>query len=209
MAKKGVKKAKFITFEGPEGSGKSTQVKMLVSFLRKQGYSVLHTREPGGTKISEKVRKILLDPKLKEMTDVCEAFLYLASRAQIVAEKILPALKKGRIVICDRFHDATMAYQGYGNGLDLVLLKKLGVFATKGLQPDATILLDIESKEGLRRARAKDRIEKKAISFHRRLRQGYLKIAKLQPRRVKVISSKGSISETQELVRKHILNVLR
>ncbi len=208
MAKKGLKKGKFITFEGPEGSGKSTQAKMLVSYLRRKGFSVLHTREPGGTKISEKIRKILLDPKLKEMTDICEALLYLASRAQIVKEKILPALKKGKIVICDRFHDATVAYQGYGNGLDLGLLKRLGDFTTSGLKPDLTILLDIETKEGLRRACAKDRIEKKAIAFHRRLRRGYLKIAKQHTRRVRVISTKGAILETQKLIRKYISNVL-
>ena len=117
------KRGLFITFEGPEGSGKSTHSRLLCGFLKKRGCNVLHTREPGGVKISEKIRKILLDPKNKDMDTVCEMLLYMAARAQIVEKKILPALKKGKIVVCDRFIDATLAYQGYAGGLGLNLLE--------------------------------------------------------------------------------------
>src|SRR3989338_10208766 len=145
----------FITIEGPEGSGKSTHSKLLCDFLRRRGYRVLHTREPGGTRISEAVRKILLNKNNKGMSDTCELFLFLAARAQIVDEIVRPALKKGYVVVCDRFHDATVAYQGYGAGLDLKLIEEMGKLATKGIKPDLTVLLDVETKKGLRRGRAK------------------------------------------------------
>jgi len=202
------KKGKFITFEGPEGSGKSTQSRFMVADLKRKGFKVLYTREPGGTKIGERIRKILLDPKSKGMSVECETLLYLANRAQIVSEKILPALKRGEIVVCDRFHDATVAYQGYGGKVSLKKLKAFRDFTTIGTTPDLTILLDIESKKGLGRSKSNDRIEQKALAYHRKVRQGYLKIAKASPGRVKVIRTKHNIHQTQELVRKEVYRCL-
>jgi len=202
------KKGKFITFEGPEGSGKSTQSRLLVAHLRRKGFKVLYTREPGGTKIGERIRKVLLDPKCKGMSVECETLLYLANRAQIVSEKMLPALKRGEIVVCDRFHDATVAYQGYGGKISLKLLEALRKFATSNLKPDLTILLDVESKEGLRRSKSNDRMEQKALAYHRKVRRGYLKIAKSDPRRVKLIRVRKDIDTTQTIVRRHVLGCL-
>lgn len=205
MANRGV----FITFEGPEGSGKSTHSKLLCDFLRKRGFKVLYTREPGGTLVSEKIRKILLDPKNKGMDVVCEMLLYMAARAQIVKEKILPALKSGKIVICDRFTDATLAYQGYAGGLDLKTIKDLGGIVTKGISPGITFLLDIDAKEGLSRAgKTKDRMERKSLLFHKKVRKGYLTIARKEPRRLKILSAVGEIRDTQEKIRTIIKNIL-
>jgi len=199
----------FITIEGPEGSGKSTHSRLLRDFLRRRGYRVLHTREPGGTKISEAVRKILLHRNNKAMGDVCELFLFLAARAQIVEEIIKPALKKGYVVICDRFHDATVAYQGYGAGLDLKLIEEMGNLATKGIKPDLTVLLDVETKRGLRRAGAKDRIETKSLEFHKRVRGGYLALAEREPERIKVIpTTESRVSDVQDMVRRAALSVV-
>lgn len=202
MAKRGL----FITFEGPEGSGKSTHSRLLCEFLKKQGLKILHTREPGGTVVSEKIRKVLLDPKNKGMDVVCELLLYMAARAQIVREKILPALRKGKIVLCDRFMDATLAYQGYAGGLDIKLIKSIGSLVTDGLKPDITFILDIDAKKGLLRSTgSKDRMEKKSLSYHKKVRKGYLNIAKKEPRRVKVVSALGEIAETQEKIRRIVL----
>ncbi len=206
MLKRGV----FITFEGPEGSGKTTHSGLLREFLRKQGFKVLHTREPGGTLISEKIRKILLDPKNKDMDAACEMLLYMSARAQIVNEKILPALKEGKIVICDRFTDATLAYQGYAGGIDLKVIENIAGIVTKGLKPDVTFLLDIDARAGLLRAgRAKDRMERKSILYHNKVRNGYLSIARKEPKRVKVLSSTGEIGLTQEIIRRAVLNILK
>ena len=199
----------FITIEGPEGSGKSTHSKLLCDFLRRRGYRVLHTREPGGTRISEAVRKILLNKNNKGMSDICELFLFLAARAQIVDEIVRPALKKGYVVVCDRFHDATVAYQGYGAGLDLKLIEEMGKLATKGIKPDLTVLLDVETKKGLRRAAAKDRIETKSLEFHKRVRGGYLALAEREPGRIKVIpTTEAKVSDVQDMVRRVVLSVV-
>ena len=206
MSKRGI----FITFEGPEGSGKTTHSKLLCEFLRKNGYKVLHTREPGGTLVSEKIRKILLDPKNKGMDVACEMLLYMAARAQIVKEKILPALTQGTIVVCDRFTDATLAYQGYAGGMDLKVIENIAGIVTKGLRPDVTFLLDIDARAGLLRAgRSKDRMERKSILYHNKVRNGYLSIAKKEPKRVKVLSSGGEINMTQEEIRKGVLKICR
>ena len=198
----------FITFEGPEGSGKTTHSRLLCDFLRKKNFKVLHTREPGGVLISEKIRKILLDPKNKGMGVGCEMLLYMAARAQIVEEKILPALKQGKIVVCDRFTDATVAYQGYAGGMDLKVIDSIAGVVTKGLNPDITFLLDIDAKTGLLRAgRAKDRMERKSVSYHNKVRNGYLSIARKEPKRVKVLSSIREISLTQEEIRKAVLKI--
>lgn len=182
-------KGKFITFEGSEGSGKSTQSALVVEYLKKKKLPVMLLREPGGVQISEKIRELLLDVGNTSMGDECETLLYMAARAQMVKEVLIPALKKGKIVICDRFLDSTVAYQGYGNGVDVKTIQTLGAFATKGLQPDLTLLFDIETKQGLSRTNAqKDRIELRSLDYHARVRQGYLALAKEQPERVKVIS---------------------
>ena len=205
MARRGL----FITFEGPEGSGKTTHSKLLVEFLRENGYKVLYTREPGGTSISEKIREILLNSENKDMDVVCEMLLYMAARAQIVSEKILPALKKGYIVICDRFIDATVAYQGYAGGLDVNIIKNIGRLVTKGAYPELTFLLDIDAKKGLSRAgRNKDRIEKRSIAYHNKVRKGYLSIARKESRRVKVVTALGDISETHGKIRNIVLRKL-
>jgi dTMP kinase len=198
----------FITFEGPEGSGKSTHSKLLCSFLRKNGYKVLHTREPGGTAISEKIRRVLLDSRNKKMDVVCELLLYMAARAQIVKEKILPALEKGKIVISDRFIDATIAYQGYGGRINIETIKDIGSLVTRGIKPDITFLLDIDAEDGLKRAgKTRDRIERRPLEFHRKVRKGYLIIAQKEPRRIKVMSAVGNIKETQEKIRKVVLRL--
>jgi dTMP kinase len=157
-------KGLFITFEGFEGSGKSTHIKLLANFLKNKGRSVLVLHEPGSTKVGEEIRRILLDKNNKRLLPKAELLLYLAVRAQLVQEKIAPSLKAGRIVLCDRFHDATVAYQGYGLGLDTKMIESLRKFVTGGISPDLTILLDIDIKEGLRRAGRKDRIEARSYS---------------------------------------------
>lgn len=201
MAKKDLKKGVLITFEGPEGSGKSTQVRLLCSHLRRKGFKVLHLREPGGTAIGEKIRKVLLAPANKQMDAICEMLLYQAARAQLVKEKILPALKQGKVVILDRFLDATICYQGYGARLDINLIRQIGRFATRSIQPDLTILLDIGAKEGLQRVRGYDRIERKPLEFHRRVRRGYLQIARANPHRIKIVPADRDIIRSQAIIR--------
>ena len=203
-------KGKFITFEGSEGSGKSTHAKLLKDYLKKEGFSVELIREPGGTAISEKIRNIILDPENKFMTDICETLLYMAARVQIVKEVIKPALEKGKIVICDRFLDSTIVYQGYGGGINLDLIKKLGKLATLGIKPDLTFLLDIETREGLKRAgKIKDRIELKSLDYHRRVREGYLTLAKKEPSRIKIVSvENNNKSKNQEIIRECVDRLL-
>lgn len=178
----------FITFEGSEGSGKSTQIAFIENYLKGQGRDVLLIREPGGVKISEAIRNLLLDVKNKEMNNECEVLLYMAARAQLVGEVILPALESGKIVLCDRFLDSTFVYQGYGHGMDLDLIKGIGSFAAQGVVPDLTVLFDIETEQGLLRAgQNKDRIEQRSLEYHRRVRAGYLKLAKEDSERFRVV----------------------
>lgn len=198
-------KGKFITLEGFEGSGKSTQAGLLFDYLKSKRLPVIYIREPGGVKISEEIRKILLDVENKKMTKIAETLLYMAARAQLVEEIVMPALNQGKIVLCDRFLDSTVVYQGYGNGVDLKFIKTLGKVATQNIKPDITFLFDIDVKEGLsRRGKEKDRIERKSLDFHRRVRSGYLEIAKFEPGRIKMISSRGSKEEIQGTLQKHI-----
>lgn len=193
---------RFITFEGPEGSGKTTHSKLLCEYLRKSGFKVIHMREPGGCRLSERIRKLLLDVDNKDMSKLCELFLYLACRAQLVEDVILPALKKGIFVVCDRFSDATLAYQGYGSGLALDMVKRLCSLANFKLQPCLTILLDISPKEGLKRAgRFKDRLERKPLIYHTRVREGYLRLARENYKRIKVFSSSGDVRKVQQDIR--------
>ncbi len=186
-------KGKFITFEGSEGSGKSTQAALVLEYLKEKKVPVTLLREPGGVKISEAVRSILLDTANKDMGDECETLLYMAARAQMVKEVLVPALGSGTVVLCDRFLDSTIAYQGYGNGVDVKLIKELGRFATRGIVPDRTFLFDIETTKGLARTKvAKDRIELRSLDYHNHVRQGYLELARLEPERIKVITVDGS-----------------
>ena len=211
MAAKLLKRGIFITFEGTEGCGKSTHARLLFDHLKRFGYDCLLTREPGGTGAGEKIRDILLHSDSIDIEDMTELFLFEAARAQIVKEVIYPAILKKMIVICDRYSDATLSYQGHGGGIEPDLIKKLDIIATGGLVPDLTLLLDIDVTTGLVRAKAKgcDRIEKKSLSYHRRVRRGYLAIAKKETRRVKVIPVAGHIEDTQRLIRGEVDIVIR
>lgn len=205
-----MKRGLFITFEGGEGSGKSTQARLLAEELKKRQIPVVHTREPGGTSIAESVRKVLLNPASR-IAPLTELLLYEAARAQHLAEVVIPALRAGRTVICERYTDATEAYQGFGRGLDLRAIKTLNAIATDGLSPDLTFLLDVPVKRGLSTARglAKrlsrraartnggDRMERESAAFHGRVRRGYLRLAQGNKRRFRVIDWGGSIEEVQ------------
>jgi len=195
-------KGKFITFEGPEKSGKSTQAKLLSEHLKAKGYKALFIREPGSTQISEKIRELLLDKKNTGMSVVAEMLLYMSARAQLIEEVIRPALRKGCIVLCDRFQDSTIAYQGYGCGLDVNLIEKIGCFVTGGLKPDLTLLLDFwESSIYLKNHKSPDRIEMRPDAFHARVKKGYFFLAKKEPRRIKIIKVQPDIRQTQRRIR--------
>lgn len=200
----------FITFEGVEGSGKTTQIQHLKRYLARKGISCKVTREPGGPPISEKIRKILLDPNHRKLTPFSELLLYEAARAQHINEVIKPLLKKGTTVLCDRFNDATLAYQGYGRKIDLTLIEKLNHLASQGVKPDLTFLLDCPSDLGLKRAVQRNRIsknekegrfEREKIQFHHRVRKGYLAIAKKEPQRVRVIDTRAGVEKVFEKIR--------
>ena len=203
----------FITLEGPEGSGKSSQIGLLAAFLREQGFGVLQTREPGGTRIGDQIRACLHDVDNGEMTAVTEVLLYAASRAQHVDELIRPALAAGQIVLCDRFADSTIAYQGYGRGLDLTDLHTLTRIATGGLKPHLTLLLDIAVERGLARRKAgrdeMNRLDLEAVSFHQRVRQGYHTLAAAEPKRWVTIDADRSVGEVQGDLRTAVLSQLR
>jgi len=203
-------KGKFITFEGSEGCGKSTQSRMLYDYLKSEGKKVIYLREPGATKVSEKIRDILLDAKNDLMLPECEMLLYMAARSQIVGEIIKPRLEKGFIVICDRFLDSTIAYQGYGLGMDVGFIKRVGEFATLNLKPNLTIFLDLPVSSGLvHRNGNKDRIEKRSLAYHLRVRKGYLSLAHQEAKRIKIVKVEKSKELTQskvrELVSKYVI----
>lgn len=185
--------ALFITFEGIEGCGKSTQIRLLEGHLQKRGLPVLRTREPGGTPVGEKIRQVLLNRDFKEMGPVTELLLYAAARAQHIDQVIRPALQAGKTVLCDRYADATEAYQGYARGLDKTLLKMLHKIAAGNLKPDLTFLLDCPVELGLARVRERNRFEEEAAAFHEKVRQGYLHVARGEPKRIKVIDAGGSV----------------
>ncbi|MFA7255422.1 MAG: dTMP kinase [Candidatus Omnitrophota bacterium] len=197
----------FITFEGPEGSGKSTQIQTAAKFLTEKGYAVVLLREPGGTRISEAIRKILLDKKNTEMTCVAELLLYLAARAQIVREKIEPELKKGKVVICDRFEDSTFAYQGYGRKIPLQLIRAISELVRRDLKPELTFVLDIDSWRGLKRGGRHDRIEKESLVFHHRVRRGFLSLAKKNPKRMILLDTSKPVGEVAQQVRERLERV--
>ena len=202
----------FITFEGPEGSGKTTQIKLLSSYLEEKGYPVLATREPGGTNIGDQIRAILLDPQNTEMLPASEALLFSAARAQIVNQVIRPHLAQGDIVLCDRYADSTMAYQGYGHGLELEMLHAITALATGGLKPDLTVYLDIDVEDGLRRKLAAhkagnaewNRLDRQEAAFHRRVREGYLQMAAREPDRWLVIDATQPVEDIQASIRAEV-----
>ncbi len=207
----------FITFEGIEGSGKSTQIVLLEKYLSAHGKSVTLTREPGGTSIGDQIRKILLDPSNTSLDAKAELLLYAAGRAQHLAELIVPERRAGRIVLCDRFSDATLAYQGYGRGLDLELIRSLDKVVADAIRPDLTILLDIDAAVGLARARGRNsrggleaeaRFENEELSFHERVRQGYLALAKQEPERFQIVDALPDPETIQNKLRQLIDKML-
>ncbi len=207
----------FITFEGIEGCGKTTQLKLLARHLEQRGLAVKVTREPGGYPIADQVRNILLDATNRTMEPMAELFLYAAARAQHVAEVIKPALESGAVVLCDRFTDATIAYQGYGRGLNRPVIDELNRLATHGVSPDMTVLLDCPVAVGLERAFTRinstrgareERFELEAAEFHLQVRDGYLQLARQEPDRFIVINAAGNVAEVEEAVRKAVLTRL-
>ncbi len=184
---------RFLVLDGPDGCGKSTQAKRLVDRLRADGRDVLHTREPGGTRTGEAIRALLLDPSRGEMTLRAELLLYMASRAQIVEEVLRPALAAGRVIVCERYLSSSIAYQGVAGGLGADEVARVGAFATGGLAPDVTVILDIEPREGLGRvARGKDRIEGRSLAYHEAVRRGFLDLAAKDPLCYAVVDALGS-----------------
>ncbi|MFH0753885.1 MAG: dTMP kinase [Candidatus Omnitrophota bacterium] len=202
-------KGKFITFEGSEGCGKSTHAKLLLDDLTAGGFPAKLIREPGGVVISEKVREILLDKNNVSMNRECETLLYMAARAQLVEEVIIPELSQGTILLCDRFLDSTVAYQGYGSGVSVNAIMAMGLFATKGIQPDLTFFLDLSTQEGLaRRGAERDRIELRSLEYHDRVRAGYHLIARQEPGRVMVIDGRASKEENAMRIRAAVETLL-
>ena len=201
---------KFITFEGIDGSGKTTQINLLKAKLSQQGISTLILREPGGTKLSEKIREILLDRENINLSPSAESLLFVAARTQLMAEKIKPSLEQNQFVICDRYADSTVAYQGYGRGLNVKYLEELNKFATDSIQPDITIILDIDPKKAAIRMASDvpDRLESTGINFFLRVREGYYEIARQNPQRCVIIDGSQSESEVFKLVLKEVNNKL-
>lgn len=206
----------FITFEGPEGSGKTTQIKLLADNLRSAGYDVLVTREPGGTPIGDQIRAVVHDVANTDMVADAEILLYAASRAQHVGQLIRPTLAQGTIVLSDRYSDSTIAYQGYGRGLDLTALRQINAFATGGLTPDLIIYLDCPVEEGLRRkqkasAQGKgewNRLDQETVEFHRRVRQGYQALIAAEPDRWLVLDTCRKIEEIQKEIQEAVKELL-
>lgn len=197
-------KGTFITFEGCEGAGKSTQIRLLSQYLAEQGKECVVTREPGGSAISEAIRTVILDGKNTAMTDECEALLYAAARAQHLSDTVLPALEAGKTVLCDRYIFSSFAYQGYGRGLDMDFLRAVNSFALQGHMPDITLFLDIPPRSAFERkhgADQNDRIEQAGEAFHARVYQGYLRLAEEYPGQIVRVDCSGTKFETNEKIR--------
>lgn len=204
-------KGKFIVIDGSDGCGKTTQTQLLVNYLRQRGKKVSHLREPGGSPIGEKIRRILLDPGNRKMSIQTELFLYMASRAQLVQEFIKPALVQGKIVVCDRFLSASVAYQGWAGGLGGPAVESMGKIATDNIKPDLIIILDIRPVDGLRRRSKKgrlDRIETRQLVFHNKVRQGFRALAKQNPKLFCLISAYGSTNVIQSRIQQEVSRVI-
>lgn len=211
--KRSGKKGFLITLEGGEGCGKSTQIKRLYRYLKRRGVKVFLTREPGGTKVGDAIRNVLLDKRSGKLSGECETMLYMTARAALVEEVIAPKIKQGHVVLCDRWLDATVAYQGYGEGVDLNWIRSIGRTVTQGLQPKISLYLDLPVKTGLKRSakhKAADRMELKNIRFHEKVRRGYLDIARTQPRRFLLLrlTEKESVRAVQERIKEAVSRVL-
>ena len=203
------KKGLFITFEGAEGSGKSTQIRKAAAYLRKKGHGVLVLREPGGTRVSEAIREVILTRSHSKMIPETELLLYLAARAQIVKEKICPALEKGILVLCDRFEDSTLAYQGYGRGMRIASIQQVSrMFVRGSLRPDAVFLLDLDPPRGFARGGRRDRMERQSLEFHRRVRRGFRALAAAEPKRWTVLDATRGIDEIAVKIREKLNHVL-
>ena len=199
-----MKKGLFITFEGTDGCGKTTQIELLKKYLEEKGYKVVLTREPGARGLGEKLREILLNYD-GEVSSNCESFLFLADRAQHIDMLIKPAIERGEVVLCDRHTDSTVAYQGYGRGLDLDQIRMLNDIATNGVKPDMTFVFDIDIETAQERVgKTKDRMESAGVEFFKRVRQGYLEIAKSEPERVKVLDATQTIDDISGQVKEYI-----
>ena len=199
-----MKKGLFITFEGTDGCGKTTQIELLKRYLEEKGYKVVLTREPGAKGLGEKLREILLNYD-GDVSSNCESFLFLADRAQHIDMLIKPAIERGEVVLCDRHTDSTVAYQGYGRGLDLNQIKMLNDIATNGVKPDMTFVFDIDIETAQKRVgKTKDRMESAGIEFFKRVKQGYLEIAKSEPERVKVLDATQTIETIANQVKEYI-----
>lgn len=202
----------FITFEGPDGSGKTTQIKLLEKYFKEKGYDILITREPGGTNISEQIRNVILDKNNMEMDRITEALLYAASRAQHVAQIIKPALFEGKAIICDRFVDSSIVYQGIGRNLGIDFIKKINDMATAGTEPDITFLMKISPELGLSRKFSSDecnRLDMEKLEFHNKVYEGYLKLESLYPERIIGVDAAKSIEEIYEDIIKIVSNKLK
>lgn len=203
-----MEKGLFITLEGADGCGKTTQLNLLKEYLTNRGYEIVVTREPGGKGLGEKLREILLNYD-GEVSDRCEAFLYLADRAQNIDTIIKPAINSGKIVLCDRHTDSSVAYQGYGREQNIDNINMLNELAVNGVHPDLTIVFDIDTETSMERVGAeKDRLESAGIEFHKRVRNGYLEIAKKNPQRIKVVDASQTIEDVQRDVIKIVEEVL-
>jgi dTMP kinase len=211
-----MKRGKLITFEGIDGCGKTTQIRLLGKYLIERGIDFISTREPGGTELGRQIRSVLLDGAKGSVEPTAELLLYAADRAQHVRRVVLPALEAGVTVLSDRFYDATTVYQGYARGFDLGFVRQLNEFAAGGLKPDLTLLFDLDVEDGLSRTQkrvdettgisAPDRLDREPLEFHRRVRQAYLEIAALEPQRFRIIPAGGSIEETYELmIREYVI----
>ncbi|MBP2019399.1 dTMP kinase [Symbiobacterium terraclitae] len=200
----------FITFEGVDGSGKSTQLRLLLAYLTECGIPHVFTREPGGTPIAEQIREVLLSPRNRGMSVITEALLFAAGRAEHVSRTIRPALEAGKVVICDRYVDSSLVYQGVAGGLPLEFLEQINQMATGALRPHRTIVLDLAPDAAMARLKAggMDRIEEKALEYHELVRQGYLELARAEPRRVKVVDASRSVEEVQAQIRTLVDEVL-
>lgn len=201
----------FITFEGTDGSGKTTQIKLAEAYIKEKGREVVLSREPGGTRVSELIRDLVLDPENTEITPLTEMIMYASSRAQHVAQVIRPAIEQGKVVICDRFIDSSYAYQGCGRGVDLKAIADVNRVAINGTVPDITFFLDVDPETAIARrinATGADRIEREKLDFHRRVHEGYRNMAILYPDRIKTIDATGSINEISEQINGYLEEIL-